>query len=284
MFNVHRKEIDWGGRKLVLETGKHRPSGRRRRARDLRRNRRAVHRGRAEDAEAGHRFLPAHRQLPGKDLRRRQDPRRLLQARRPADREGDADLAPDRPADPPAVPRGLPQRDAGHLHRAEPRPRERSRHRRDDRRLGRADHLRHPVHGPDRRARASATSTASTCSIRPLDAAAERDARPRRRRHRRRRADGRIRGQGAVRRGHARRGDVRPPRLPAGDRRDHRARREVRQGAVGAARDAGRVSAALEAQLRELAEAELREAYARDREAGRATRRSTRPRAGAIDR
>ena len=22
MFNVHRKEIDWGGRKLILETGK----------------------------------------------------------------------------------------------------------------------------------------------------------------------------------------------------------------------------------------------------------------------
>ena len=22
MFNVHRKELDWGGRKLVLETGK----------------------------------------------------------------------------------------------------------------------------------------------------------------------------------------------------------------------------------------------------------------------
>ncbi|MHA1108138.1 MAG: hypothetical protein ACTSQV_03375, partial [Alphaproteobacteria bacterium] len=22
MFNVHRKEIDWGGRKLVIETGK----------------------------------------------------------------------------------------------------------------------------------------------------------------------------------------------------------------------------------------------------------------------
>ena len=38
--------------------------------------------------------------------------------------------APDRPADPPAVRAGLPQRDAGRLHRAEPRPGERSRHRR----------------------------------------------------------------------------------------------------------------------------------------------------------
>ena len=93
----------------------HRAPGRRRRARHLWRHHGAVHRGRRQVAEAGHRFLPAHRQLPGEDLRRRQDPRRLLQARRPPDREGGADLAPDRPADPPAVPPGLPPRDAGHL-------------------------------------------------------------------------------------------------------------------------------------------------------------------------
>jgi hypothetical protein len=57
-------------------------------------------------AQARPGFLPADRQLPGKDLRRRQDPRRLFQARRPSERERDADLAPDRPSDPPAVPDG----------------------------------------------------------------------------------------------------------------------------------------------------------------------------------
>ena len=56
--------------------------------------------------------------------------------------------------------------------------------------------------------------------------------RPLRRRHRRRRADGRIRGQGAVRRNHARRRHGRPRRLPAGDRGDHPPGRTRRQGAA----------------------------------------------------
>ena len=41
--------------------------------------------------------------------------------------------------------------------------------------------------------------------------------------------DGGIGSQGAVRRNHARRGDVRPPPYPAGDRGDHQARRKGRQ-------------------------------------------------------
>ena len=56
------------------------------------------------------------------------------------------------------------------------------------------------------------------------------DARPRRRRHLRRRADGRIGGAGALRGPDARGGDDRPSRLPAGDRRDHPPRRARRQG------------------------------------------------------
>ena len=44
-------------------------------------------------AKAGPGLLPADRRLPGKDLRRGQDPRRLLQARRPPVGEGNADLA-----------------------------------------------------------------------------------------------------------------------------------------------------------------------------------------------
>ena len=67
------------------------------------------------------------------------------------DREGNADLAPDRSSDPPAVPRELSQRDAGRRHRRWRTTGERSRHRGDDRHVGRAHDLRHAVHGPDRR-------------------------------------------------------------------------------------------------------------------------------------
>ena len=47
-----------------------------------------------------------------------------------------------------------------------------------------------------------------------------------------RRADGGIGSQGAQRRHHARRRDVRPPAFPAGDQGDHRACREGREGAA----------------------------------------------------
>ena len=50
--------------------------------------------------------------------------------------------------------------------------------------------------------------------------------------HRRRRAHGRIGGEAALRAGHARRGHDRPSRLPAGDRGDHPARREMRPRAA----------------------------------------------------
>ena len=116
--HIDVEEIEWGGKTLRLETG--------RMARQADGAVLATYgettvlaTAVAERAgEARDRFLPAHRQLPGKDLCRRQDSRRLFQARRPADREGDAGLAPHRPADPAAVRRGLPQRDAGHRHRA----------------------------------------------------------------------------------------------------------------------------------------------------------------------
>ena len=62
MFNIHREEIEWGGRKLVLETG--------RIARQADGAVLATYGetvvlatvGRREGAEAGHRFLPADRQ------------------------------------------------------------------------------------------------------------------------------------------------------------------------------------------------------------------------------
>ena len=95
-----------------------RPPGRRRRSRDLRRDRRTRHRRFDEGAEARPRLLPADRQLPGKDLCRRQDPRRLFQARRPSEREGNAGFPPHRPPDPPALRRWLQERHAGRRHRS----------------------------------------------------------------------------------------------------------------------------------------------------------------------
>ena len=106
---------------------------------------------RAEGAESRHRFHAAHGRLPGGQLRRRQDPRRLLQARGPAEREGSPDLAHDRPPAAAALPRGLRLRDAGDRAPALGRPGERLRHAGDHRRVGRALHLRHPVRRAGRR-------------------------------------------------------------------------------------------------------------------------------------
>ena len=151
MFDIRRKYHRLGRPQADPGNRPHRPPGRRRGPRHLRRDHGPGHRRVRQGAQARPRFLPADRQLPGKDLRRRQDPRRLLQARRPSVREGDPGLPPDRPPDPPAVRQGLQARDPGRRHRALPRPGERSRHRRHGRRLRRPDPLGRALHGPDRR-------------------------------------------------------------------------------------------------------------------------------------
>ena len=107
MFDHQRVELEWGGRKLVLETGKM--------ARQADGAVLATYGETtvlatvvsAKEPKPGHDFFPLTVNYQEKLLRRRQHSRRLLQARRPPDREGDADLAPDRPADPPALRRGL---------------------------------------------------------------------------------------------------------------------------------------------------------------------------------
>ena len=211
----------------------HRPPGRRRRARHLWRDQRARHRRRRQGREARHRLLPADRELPGEDLRRGQDPRRLFQARGTSDREGDAHLAADRPADQAAVRARLQERDASHRHRALARHGERSGHRGDGRGLGRAHAVRRSVPRTDRR-RPRRLYRGQICAE-PDDRRDGRElARSRRGRHRRRRADGRIRGQGAVRGSDARRRGVRPEAFPASARRHRQARRARRQGAMGA--------------------------------------------------
>ena len=150
MFDIHREELDWGGRKLARNRQDSAP-GRRRRRRHLWRDHGARHRRRRQEAEGRHRLPAADLQLPGEILRCRPHSRRLLQARGPPDRKRDADLAPDRPPDPSAVRRRLALRHAGHRHHPVARSGERSRHRRDGGGVGGADALRRAVHGPDRR-------------------------------------------------------------------------------------------------------------------------------------
>ena len=109
MFNYHREEIEWGGRKLVLETGK---VARQADGAVMATYGETVVLATAvgeQEAQAGNRFLSADRQLPGKILCLRKNPRWLFQARRPSHRARDADLTSDRPADPAAFRAGLPQ-------------------------------------------------------------------------------------------------------------------------------------------------------------------------------
>ena len=177
-------------------------------------------------------LLSADGRLSGKDLRRGQDPRRLLQARRAPVGKGDADLASHRPSDPAAVPGWLLQRSPGHRDRDVGRSGNRSRHSRDDRRLGGADALRRAVQRPDRR-------RARRLHRRPVRAEPDQDrahdlgAQSRRRRHRGRRADGRIRSERAARGSDAGRRRVRPSAAAGRDRAHPLARRGGRQAAVG---------------------------------------------------
>ena len=234
MFDMHRVELDWGGRKLVLETG--------RVARQADGAVLATYGETtvlatvvaAKQPKEGIDFLPLTVNYTGKILRGGPYSRRLFQARRrgPTEKETLASRLIDRPIrplfadgwrcetqvivtvlshdlenDPDIVAHG---RGLGGAHA-----------------VGRA------VHGPDRRRprrlhqqRIRAQSAARRDGREP--------ARPGRGRHHRRGADGGIGSQGAVRGNHARRGDVRPPAFPAGDRRHHQARRKSGEGAARA--------------------------------------------------
>jgi len=96
-------------------------AGLRCRPRRLRRHPRPGYRHRGQPAR--HRFHAAHGGHRGADVRGREDPRLVLQARGPRGREGHADRAHDRPADPAAVPEGLALRDPARRHPALRRPR-----------------------------------------------------------------------------------------------------------------------------------------------------------------
>ena len=102
-------------------------------------------------------------------------------------------------------------------------------------------------------------------------------ARHRRRRHQGRRADGRVRGQGAARGRHAERRDGGSSVLPAGDRRHHPARRALRQGSAAAHRSVGSVQdRGRQAQVRDAGQAGR--GLCRDRRSSPARPRSARSR------
>ena len=193
------------------------PGRRRRRCVKMRWHRRAGHRRRRQDGARRAGLLPAHRRLPGKVLRRRPHPGWLLQARRPPDREGNADLAPDRSPDPPAVPGRIQQRSPDHRDGDVDESGSRRRHPGADRRVRRA----RAVAARRSRARSapprSVTRTASTCSIPTHDANCRlRELELVVAGTVERRADGRVRSQGTVGRRDARRRDVRPSRNAEG--------------------------------------------------------------------
>ena len=104
----------------------------------------------------------------------RPDPRRLVQAGGPPHREGDPDLAPDRPADAAALPQGLQPRDADRRVRPLGRRPERRRHPRHQRRLRRADLLGRPVPLPGRRRPRRPSRRESSSSTRPTPSATSR--------------------------------------------------------------------------------------------------------------
>ena len=106
----------------------------------------------AKTAEAGPRLRAPHRGLPRAHVRRGQDPGRLLQARGTADREGNAQLAPHRPArSARCSPKQFPYETQIMATVRLLGPGERRRRAGADRRLGGAHALRHSVPRADRR-------------------------------------------------------------------------------------------------------------------------------------
>ena len=130
MFDIHRVELDWGGRKLTLETG--------RIARQADGAVLATYGETtvlatvvaAKQPKEGIDFLPLTVNYTEKYYAAGRIPGGYFKREARSDRKGHADLAPDRPPDPSAVRRRLALRHAGDHHRAVARSGERSRHRR----------------------------------------------------------------------------------------------------------------------------------------------------------
>ena len=143
MFDVSRVSVDVGDSQISFETGKL-----------------AKQAGGAVVVQAGDTmvlctatigslrdvdFLPLTVDVEERDVRRGQNPRLVLPSRGQIRREGDADRAHDRPADPPALPQGLALRDPAGRDPDVGRPGPPLRHPRHERRLRGAGDLPVPV-------------------------------------------------------------------------------------------------------------------------------------------
>ena len=149
-----------------VRDGQARQAGRRRSRRPLRRHHGPRDRPGPDRRPRRSGLLPAHDRRRGAHVRRREDPRRFLQARGTSHRARDPDRAHDRPPDPAALAEGLPQRGPVHRDGALGRPDHPARHPRDQRHLRGADDLADAVPRPDRRRPHRPRSTASSSSTR----------------------------------------------------------------------------------------------------------------------
>ena len=104
MPEVTQVSVEIAGTEISFETGQAGQAGQRRGRRLRRGHRGPLHRHRRKRPRR--RLPPAHRRRRGADVRGREDPRLVLQARRSRRREGHADRAPDRP---PASARSSPR-------------------------------------------------------------------------------------------------------------------------------------------------------------------------------
>jgi polyribonucleotide nucleotidyltransferase len=103
MFDIHRVELDWGGRKLILETGKIARQADGAVVATYGESKLLATVVAAKEPKEGIDFLPLTCNYVEKFYAAGRIPGRLFQARRPSDRARDADLAPDRPPHPAAV-------------------------------------------------------------------------------------------------------------------------------------------------------------------------------------
>ena len=120
MFKIFRKELDWNGTPLVLETGKV--------ARQADGAVMVSHGETtvlctavaAQSPKPGQDFFPLTVNYQEKAFAAGKIPGGFFKPRRPPVRERDACQPPDRPSDPAALPLLLQVRDAGHLYRFGP--------------------------------------------------------------------------------------------------------------------------------------------------------------------
>ena len=118
MFNVIKKSIQWGEETLTLETGKVARQADGSVIATWAKPRVMANVTFAKEAKPGQDFFPLTVHYQEKYYAAGKIPGGFFKREGASDRKGDADLAPDRPSDPPAVRARLQERSARDLHRA----------------------------------------------------------------------------------------------------------------------------------------------------------------------